>query len=123
MRAFPCRRGPAAAGATLALLLGGCSLAALDEPTNFAIACRTDTALSMAQRSAGGEGVVDPILGQVAELTILRDAGRTAAYAQARDAMLARHESMTAAQIDEAVDSKVKEMRDARSRATGSATC
>jgi hypothetical protein len=108
---------------SLMLALAGCSLAALNEPLDFATACRTDTALEMAQRSSAGEGVVDPILGKVAELVVLKDAGRTTAYTRARDKLLAEHESMTAAQIDEAVDSKVKEIREARARATGKATC
>ncbi|HWL67747.1 MAG TPA: hypothetical protein VNS22_05110 [Geminicoccus sp.] len=123
---MPARRRPRAralACAGLMLALAGCSLAALNEPLNFATACQTDTALSMAQRSSAGEGVVDPILGRVAELVVLKDAGRTTAYTRARDKLLAEHESMTAAQIDEAVDSKVKEIREARARATGKATC
>lgn len=105
------------------LALAGCSLTALNEPLNFATACRTDTALDMAQRSSTGEGVVDPILGKVAELVVLRDAGRTTAYTRARDKLLAEYEGTTATQIDEAVDSKVKEIREARARATGKATC
>lgn len=105
------------------LTLTGCSLAALNEPLNFAIACRTDTALSMAKRSGDGEGVVDPVLGRVAELVILKDAGRTTAYARARDTMVAEHESMSTGQIDEAIDSKVEEIRKARARATGKTTC
>jgi hypothetical protein len=109
--------------ATLGLVLAGCSTAALDEPIHFAIACRTDTALSMARRTAGGEGIVDPLLGQIAELAILKDAERTTAYARARDAMVAEHDSLDAIQLDEAVDTKVEEMREARSRATGQAAC
>ncbi|WP_159715321.1 hypothetical protein [Geminicoccus flavidas] len=120
-RRRPQARARACGGLTLAL--AGCSLAALNEPLNFATACRTETALEMAQRSSASEGVVDPILGKVAELVVLKDAGRATAYTRARDKLLAEHDGMTVAQIDEAVDSKVKEIREARARATGKATC
>lgn len=107
----------------LMLILAGCSTAALDDPINSAVACRTDTALTMAQKSADTGGVLDRALGQVAELAILKDAGRLTAYRQGRDAMLAANQNMTESQVDEAIDSKVTEMRAARAKATGQATC
>lgn len=107
----------------MALLAAGCSTAAMDEPLNFAIACRTDTALQMAQRSAKADGVLDRALGQVAELAILKDAGRTTTYNRQRAALLAANKSMTQAQVDEAIDTKVAEMRAAREKATGQARC
>jgi hypothetical protein len=105
------------------LALTGCSLAVLNEPINFAIACRPDTALEMTSRSASSDGVLESVLGEVAELAILKDAGRTTAYRKARDELLAKHDSMSQAQVEEAVDTKVTEMRQAREKATGKATC
>lgn len=108
---------------TPVLALAGCSTAAMDDPINFAVACRTDTALNMAKQSTGSDSILDRALGQVAELAILKDAGRTRTYQRELDALLAEHEGMSRAQVDEAVDGKVAEMREARTKATGQAIC
>ncbi|WGF89453.1 hypothetical protein [Marinivivus vitaminiproducens] len=111
------------ATALLMLALAGCSTAAMDEPVDLAVACQTDAALAMARRSAAGDNVVGRAMGAVAELAILKEAGRMTAYRSARARMLAQNDYVTEADVEEAVDVKVGEMRTDRQAKLGRARC
>ena len=106
-----------------ATLLAGCSTAALNEPLNFAIACRPDAGLKLARSTVAAGGTVDPVLAKVAELAILKDAGRTRSYDVALAKVMAEYPSVGADEMNKAIDAKVDEMRATREKATGSKTC
>ena len=120
------RQSAASNGRYLALLapmLVGCSTAALNEPLDFAIACRPDAGLRLAGSTVAAGGTVDPVLAKVAELAILKDAGRTKSYDAALAKVMAEYPSVSADEMNQAIDSKVAEMRATREKATGSKTC
>jgi hypothetical protein len=92
--------------------------------TELAVDCQTDAAIDALKTAEAGGGLSQYIAG-LEQVGILRDAGRTAEAAEALKAYKAMPEadSSSDAEIEKSIQDFVTELREARKKKTGSASC
>ncbi len=125
---FPASRTGSLLSAIVLPVLAACGMVgdtrAVKDANELAIECRTDEALAAVRRAEQGGGL-SSYIADLQEVVLLRDAGR---MAEADAAMAARNEraevsAENAAEAEEAVQESLAELRAAREKKTGSATC
>lgn len=93
-----------------------------EEPSDIAIACRTDEALAAADRM-GSQGGLAEQLAAYEKIVILTDAGRTQEAGALVPAYLATTPNHSQADLDRRVQENVANMREQRAAETGSPSC
>lgn len=93
-----------------------------EEPSDMAIACRTDEALAAADRM-GAQGGLAEQLAVYEKIVILTDAGRDEEAAALAPAYLATSADRSPSELDRRVQETVANMREQRQDQSGSARC